>query len=146
MVNEEDKREFESQIDKLLEGTIVKVDDDPSMGQEMQEIAKELTKDENVFRFGNPARQTIGWDSLLGALGERPNYNPNIKPRYAFIQCFRFIHAVNRSAIKSAQAERYKDLGSSLLGFQGALQYRGAGVPGMEEEKKHSLLDKIRKK
>lgn len=126
---------------------VFKVDDsNDSLGNDLQEISRELTKDSNVFRFGNSNKLTVGLDSLLGAIGDKPYYNKNVRPRYEFIRHFRYHFAINNASIRSGQAERFKSIASSLLGFKAMLEYRSAGFQYNDDaEKKHSVLDKIKK-
>ena len=155
-----EREEKFKKIDKILEEkfgkedlsifqpSIIKVKDkqEDTLGKDLQEITKELTNDENVLRFSNSQRNLIGYDSLLGAIGDYDLYKDDKEPRYTFIQRFRYHYAINRSALKSGQAERYKDLAGSLLGFKALLEYRHAGVRDpLLDEKKHSMVDKLKK-
>lgn len=148
------KDDVDDIVDALLNGSIVRVDrsDDDNLGKDLQVIAKEMNKDSNVFRFGNTGHQNLGRLSLLGAIGDRPFYKTKdsegnvIKPRYAFVQSFLYHYSVNRSALKSGHAERFKELAGSLLGFKAMLEYRASGIrQDLGEDRKHSLLDKIKK-
>jgi len=147
-MNEEERIEEEREVLKnLVNVSNVKevVEGDDTLGKDLQEISKELTKDLNVHRFGNTNQLVVFEDALLGAIGDRPNYPTDIKDRYCFIRSFRYHYAVNRSALKSAQAERFKDLASSLLGFKAGLEMRGAINEEEGSPKKAGILEKLKK-
>jgi hypothetical protein len=140
-MNEEDV------LKRLLTVSNIKEVDDSgdTLGKDLQEISKELVKDSNVFRFGNMQSMFVFDDALLGAIADRPHFDKNTKDRYQFISSFRFHYAVNRGALKSAQAERFKDLAGSLLGFKAGLEYRGAINPEEGDVKKQNILEKLKK-
>ncbi len=46
-----------------------------TLGKDLQEITKHLTEDNNTFKFGNPSKLMVFEDSLLGAIGDIPNYD-----------------------------------------------------------------------
>lgn len=118
--------------------------DEDTLGKDLQVISKELTKDENVFRFGNSDRQNIYWEALLCAVMEKPNYNSEVLPRYEFLKYFRYHYHILRGSVKSGQAERYKEIAGSLLGFKSFLEYRKAGVREGDAEN-IGLIEKIKK-
>lgn len=141
-----DKEQEYKKIMEILDNSIV-VDQsgsDDNLGKDLQEIAKQLTDDKNTFRFSNQSKRIIFEDSLLGAIGDIPVYDKKIKPRYAFVNSFRKHYHIGRASLKSGQADRYKDIAGSLLGFKGMLEYREAGVQG-EDTKKSSIVDRIKK-
>lgn len=143
----EPSKNLEETIDKILETSIV-VDDEgdtDNLGTDLKEISKELTDDRNAFRFSNTNQLVLFEDSLLGAIADRPKYNPEVRPRYEFIRRFRYHYHIGRSAIKSAQADRFKELAGSLLGFKALLEYREAGVRSMEGEQKSGIIDRLKK-
>lgn len=148
--NKEIIKDFDlSDYDKILKNSIVKIEDfkNNGLGEDFHEISKELTKDENTFRFSDTNKRTMPYDVLLATIQEVPNFPHNIKQRYTFIKVSRFNMAIYRSAIKSRQADRFKDIVSSLLGFKGMIEYRKAGVsnPLNEDDSKHSVMDNIKK-
>lgn len=118
---------------------------DDTLGKDLQEISKELTKDGNVYRFGNTNVLVTFEDALLGAIGDRPVYDKGVKDRYNFVRSFRYHYAVNRSALKSAQADRFKDLAGSLISFKAGLEYRGAINEEEGSPKKAGILEKLKK-
>lgn len=128
--------------------SIVRIKDNSNdtLGKDLQEITKQFIDDKNVFRFGNIKNVDIGNDALLGAIGDKPRYDPTIKPRYEFVKYFRYHLSVNRSAVESRQADRFKDIVSSLLGFRSLLEYRSAGMSDpLNEKREHNLMDKLKK-
>lgn len=135
------------EIFKIITGTkMIELDEEP-VSEELYKIAKELTADENTYRFSNTSKLIIGYDSILGALADRPFYNPKIKARYEFLRSFRYHYHIGRQSMSSMMADRYADLGRSLMGFGSAIDYRKAGLiePNETIQKKHSILDKLKK-
>lgn len=136
-------------IDDILKNIDLKMVDDTedTLGKDLQMIVKEYTADRNIMRFGYMEKRTIGHRSLLGAIADRPYYPTDVKPRYACCKSFLLNLAMNESAVKGVFADRFKDIAGSLMAFKSALEYRASGIGmGMEDsEKKHSLLDKIKK-
>ena len=136
----------DEKIKELLNKANIKIIDDnnDTLGKDLQEIAKHLTIDDNVFKFGNSNKLVVFEDACLGSIEDKPYYNRDVKQRYEFIKHFRYHYAVNRSALKMAQAERFKDLAGSLIGFKAGLEYRGAVNPEGQDERKESLIEKIK--
>ena len=134
---------LEDEVDKIIKNSSIKVIDnsDGGFGKDLQKIAEEFNKDSNVHRFGNISKMILAQDALLGAVGDKP------RDRYDFIRRFRFHYVVNTSAVKSGHAEQFREICGSLLAFRGALEWKQAGVNvmGMENEKNHGLLDKLKK-
>lgn len=142
-----DKEDEYKRIMEIIDNSIVVEPDgeDDNLGQDLRLIAKELVAEENTFRFSATNKMVLFEDSLLGALGDVPDYDKKVKPRYNFIKSFRRHYHIGLSAVKSGQAERYKDIAGSIIGFQGSLQYREAGVPVMEDDKKKGIVDRLRR-
>lgn len=142
-----DKEEEYKKIMEILDNSIV-VDDsegDDNLGKDLQEIAKEITNDRNAFRFSNVPKSLAFYDAELHAWGDVPKYEKDVKPRYSWIRSYQYHLHINLGAEKSGQADRYKDLASSLMAFGGSLQFREAGVQNDEGQKKSSIIDRIKK-
>ena len=132
----------DDEIDRIVKGSSIVVDksNDNDLGKDIQVVTKEFTDDRNVYRFGFMNKRIMCYDALLGAVSQRP------KDRYELMSFFRHNLSVNMAAVKGAQADRFKDMVSSLLGFRAMLAYREAGVSNpLEDEKRHGLLDRLKK-
>lgn len=139
----------EEKLDMILKKSIVTLDQaqDDTFGKDMQEIAKELTDDRNTYRFSNMISMFVANDSMIGAVADVPYWNrKEMLGRYFIANRFRYHYHVNRASIRSGMADRYCSLAGNLIGFQGMLAYREAGVSEMEDGKKRSIIDRIRGK
>lgn len=144
-MNKEKEKEYQK-IMQIIENSIV-VDEqgnDDNLGKDLQEIAKEITKDRNAFRFSNVPKAMAFYDAELHAWSDVPFYEKDVKPRYSWIKSYMYHLHINLGAEKSGQADRYKELAGNLMAFGGGLQYREAGIP-QEEGKKSSIIDRIKK-
>lgn len=140
-------------LEEIFEGSVVNIpqQSDETLGKDLQEIVKELRHKDNIARFSDTEKEKIGSLALLDAIADRPDYPEGIRTRYSFCKSFLKSYDIRRSAIKSAQVERFTKIVGSLLGFRGLLEYRSAGVRDYDigltaGQDKHSFLDKVLKK
>lgn len=143
LINKKNNDNIENFIDDSI--TVIPEDSNKdSFLEGMQEITKELTNDKNVFRFSNNNKLIVFHDSMLATISSVPYFDKKIRPRYEFLKYFRYNYHVGLSAIKSSQADRYKDIAGSLLAFRGMLEYRKAGVNDMNNME-NNFSEKIKK-
>lgn len=142
MLSDEDIKK----IDKIIAESIV-VDDtgDIGIGEEIKEIAREVTKPENRFLFSNSVGPVVFEDACLGAIGDLDNIPTGADELIYWVNRFRFHYHTGRSAIKFGMMDRFKDMIGSLLAFRGALAHMEARVPELEEKKK-GFVERLRSK
>lgn len=146
MIDEEHKN-----ILKIIDDSIVIDDKDNNndFGKDIVEISKEVTNDRNIYRFSNTNKRIAFFDSMLGAIGEKPRYNKDVRERYELLANFRKFYHINLSAEDGKMLDTYKEIAYGLLAFRGALEWRAEGVKGEDDnfvsnKKKSGIVDKIR--
>ena len=142
MLDEEDYKKIDSIIDNSI--VIEDVSKDEGFGEEIKEIAREFTDKNNRFLFGNTNNPILFDDACIGAIGDLNDKPINEDEIIFFLKRFRFHYHTGRCALKFGFLDRFKETVGSLLAFKGALAWREAGTIDMEEEKKRSIVDKIK--
>lgn len=87
----------------------------------LEKLLEIFVEDENVHKLTTGERHTVYWDSLLGAIQSKPDYDKNIKPRYEFIRFFRYNYKVNRASLKGDMRNALLEVGSNIMAFRGLL-------------------------
>jgi len=120
----------------IIDHSIVKDDEgSANMGEDMFRIAKELTVDDNVYRFASLDRNTVFDLACLKADTEAMGVDE-------FINKVIFNFAILRSAVKGEYANKYIDLGGSMINYQGMIDYRKAIL---DEGSDKNFVEKLKK-
>ena len=135
---------------KMIEDSIMTLPDENvgSGYEDFYKITSELTKDENVFKFGNVGRTGQFWRCLGKTVAEYDlvkKVYPKRKGRYILLDRFMYNQAVDGSSRNGELASKYIQMSGDVLGFRGALQYREAGVMPYDQgmDRKRTLKERI---